>query len=165
MRAFILTLAIVILIPQGCGFQLRGSAELPVEMSRLHVVGLHGRDEFSTALTQLLRHTGTELVEADQASAMLNIVHQQLGSRVASVDQQGNALEYEIFFTVTFKVNGVDNEFEVEPVTLTSLRDYLYDENRILGIARESELLRKELKRDMASRIVFHLQALNVRSQ
>jgi LPS-assembly lipoprotein len=98
------TLAILLsALISACGFQLRGSVELP---PLLRVTLLQARDPWegvAAALRTELESAGARITtHSEEATAILSLLGERSQRRVLSVGRGGKASEYELFEEVTF---------------------------------------------------------------
>ena len=148
-----LVLALVVMTVGGCGYQLRGSVSLPPGLDAVRVAGPL---EISNALTRLLDGGGIHVRSArGSTGALLQLGDERFNRRVLSVDPDtGKESEFELAYSVTFRVTGGDGE-ELMPEQMVSLlRDYVADADAVLGKGREEGVLHAEMRRDAAGQIV-----------
>lgn len=150
-----------LIIVSGCGFQLRGAAYLPPELSHTYIEGVSPYSNLATNLRQQLRANGVETVEdRNQATATLLITSNNHGRRVLAVGDNGKVREFQLYTVLSFEVKGVKNKLLLENQTITLTRDFAFDENNVLGKAAEAELLREDIEDDLARLILYRLQAI-----
>ena len=138
----------------GCGFQLQGAVAVPAAMDRTYIDGVDRYSAFYLEFGRSLEAAGVELVEsADAATAVFSIVFDDTGQRVLSVTARNTPAEFEVYYTIEYAlVSGTESLLSQQELTLT--RDYIYDETRVLGKAREEEALRAAIVDDLV-RIVL----------
>jgi LPS-assembly lipoprotein len=157
-----LLVSVLIALLCGCGFHLRGAAELPPALSRTHITGVSPYSGFAISLRRQLRANGVETVEdQQQATATLRITQNRTGQRVLSVDDDGKVREFELFTTLNFEVKGQDNKALLKNQTITLTRDFVFDQNDVLGKAAEADLLREDMEQDIIRLMLYRLQAIN----
>jgi LPS-assembly lipoprotein len=144
----------------GCGFHLRGQADLSSELARTHIVGVSPYSEFAANLRQQLRANGVQVVEAEQSTSTLRITRNVSGKRVLSVDQNGKVLEFELYSEISFEVTGQDKTLLLKNQTISLSRAFLFDVNDVLGKAEEEALLREDLQEDVVRLIIYRLQTI-----
>jgi LPS-assembly lipoprotein len=143
----------------GCGFHLKGSANLPASMEKTYIKG-----QSSTILLRNLRASlkasGVNVVDTvKDATAILDINRETEDRRVLSVSSAAKVSEYELSYAVTFSVYRKDGAVIVPAQTIRQTRDYNFDENAVLSKSDEESLLRKEMKRDAVSSIMRRIEA------
>ncbi len=145
--------ALLSVLLAGCGFALRGSADLAPEMSAISM-NLPSNNPLARELSTLLVAGGSELVDAAAASALMVFERNDLIRDVQSVGATARVREFALRYEVAFRVKARDGR-ELVPLTqLEIFRDYTFDQGQVLGAASEEEFLRDEMTREMASRIV-----------
>ena len=119
------------------------------------------RSHIVREIKRLLQTKDVQLIEQPRkAAATLKIDNEQTRRSVLSVDADGDPLEYRVYYQVQFSLmhesitNGtVSNVLEVS-------RDYAFDSNQVLGANSEEQILRTEMQRELAYRIVEQLSVL-----
>ena len=152
---FIFTL----LLLAGCGFHLRGSAELPPALSEIAVKD--GATDIAPDLRYALENAGVRV--SDSAAMVLQIRAEQYDKRVLSVDSVGRAREYDLSYTVRFllKEEGIAGDKGVvwiSEVPVTQARELRFDAAAVLGTAREEAQLKTEMRHDAILQILRQLQ-------
>lgn len=146
------------LLLSSCGFHMRGSVQLPPEMERTYIQG-SGSTAMMLELRRSLTASGATLVsEVDQASAILEIIQAQQDRRVLTVGSTARVREYELSYTVEFGVQRRDGAVLVPVQTLMLRRNYVFDENDVLGKGSEEELVRREMEREVAQGLLRRLR-------
>ena len=151
-------LALAIVIAGGCGYQLRGTDSLPSDLGAMHVAGPR---DVAVAVVQLLESAGVR-VESTRSStgALLQLRNERFSRRVLSVNPNtGKESEFELAYRVTFELTGAEGEELVPRQTVSLLRDYVFDPDAVLGKSREESVIRTEMRRDAAARIVRRIGA------
>ena len=152
---------ILLLSLQSCGFRMRGSVQLPPEMEMTYIQGA-GSATMMQELRRSLTASGATLVtEVDQASAILEIIQAHQDRRVLTVGSTARVREYELSYTVEFGVQRRDGTVLVPVQTLELRRDYVFDENDVLGKGSEEELVRREMEREVAQSLLRRLRVGN----
>lgn len=149
----IFTILAVALI-SSCGFQIQGALSTPAELQRTFIATDDRQSPFYRELRAQLQAAGVVLVEsAADATGVISILYDETDQRVLSVSARNVPTEYEVYYTIEYSVDGDETRL-VEPQTLTLTRDYTYDSRLVLGKAREQELLREAIVKDLV-RIVL----------
>jgi LPS-assembly lipoprotein len=112
-------------------------------------------------LARALRSNGVPLTEdRNEASSLLRILKNQADSRTLSVvPDTGKVAEIELHHEVLFTLIGTSGEELVPPQKIRVLRAYLDTEDEVLGKQREGEVLRKEMRRELADKMLRRLQS------
>ena len=147
----------LLLATAGCGFQLRGDADLPPEMARTQMVV---EDEYSTLARRvrvMLEQNGVEFVTGDQATAVLEIPMNRVVTEVLTIGDNARVREYRIVHTVQFRLVAAGGQELMSLQTLRQAREISFDEQKILATSREQEYLKEDLAETLARLMVTRL--------
>lgn len=145
-------------LPGGCGFNLRGAAELPTALQTLTLESLDPGSEVVREMRRALVNSGVELVEEPAAGIhRLGLGREESRERVISVNSVARAGEYEITMSLPFQLRAGERLL-MGPETLVMDRVYLADPENAVAKAEEAELIREEMRRDMVAQILRRLQ-------
>jgi LPS-assembly lipoprotein len=152
--------ALLALAVAGCGFHLQGVSRLPNTLDRPYVDTLDRYTDFYQSLTEALDVSGSRPVHASaEATAVVEVLRDESGQRVLSVSAENRPTDYEVFYTVEYRVRAGDREL-LPKQRLTLTREYSFDERALLAKQQEQELLRAALARDLAGLVMRRLAAL-----
>ena len=142
----------------GCGFQPRGQMALGETAGSLYLdapPALQVEIESALAGSTVERSTSREA-----ADAVLVVASERFERRVLSVDPyDGSEREAEIAYTVEFRIGRGGEQAAMEEQRLALLRDYLYRPEEVVAKEHEEDLIRAELRREAAARILRRLDA------
>jgi LPS-assembly lipoprotein len=141
----------------GCGFQLRGQAQLPFET--LYIPG------GSPFVVELKRNVAaasrTRLVDnAGDAQAVLGFTQELRDKVILSFNTAGRVSEYQLRFRVGFRVTdpkGGQVYLPTSEIFLT--RDMGYSDAQVLAKEAEEALLYRDMQSDMVQQILRRLVA------
>lgn len=147
----------------ACGFHLRGAFELPAEMSSVYISSA-STSALLLDLKQILETNGSTIAtDATVATATIKIEKEQTAQRVLSVDSSGRAREYELKYTVVYSLSTLsaaeDSTVIIDSKKLELIRDYVYDNQAVLGKSREKNVLLRDMQRDASRLILLQIQA------
>lgn len=155
-----LAAVVLVLVLAGCGFQLRGAANLPEEMSTTWVKVPDPTSAFARELELLLRGNGVTLAEGPgEGVAELRITRERITRRALTISGDARVREFELVFDLQFSLVDSFGEVLLGPESLRLERDFRFDEQEILGATTEEEMLREDLRRSMASALIRRLEA------
>lgn len=152
MRALsILALALLL---SACGFQLRGTAELPFETIYLPATGGIGLD----LKRNILAGTRTTVVDdPKQARAVFEFLQELRQKDILSLTAGGRVREFRLLYKVAFRVHdGKGGEF-LPAATLQLARDFTFNDAEVLAKEAEEQLLYREMQSDMVRQIMRRL--------
>jgi len=145
----------------GCGFKLRGSFELPAELQKIYVAGSQSSDLVKD-LNEMLAYSADVVTKRSDADAVLTIHKEESENRTLSVDSRGKVRESEMQYSVIYSLAIVEGEVLLDNEALLLVRDFIDDENDVIGRTNESAVIARDLKRDAAQQILRRVQALKV---
>jgi LPS-assembly lipoprotein len=155
-----LLLVVVLGMFSGCGFQLRSDPVVPPEMARTYIATNDRYSLFYRTFRMQLEDAGAVLVDSPvDATAEFAILTDDTGQRVLSVSARNVPTEFEVYYTVYYSVRSGERTL-LEPQLQTLTRDYTYDETRVLGKAREEELLRKAIVDDLVRLVLVQVSSI-----
>jgi LPS-assembly lipoprotein len=144
----------------ACGFQLQGALTTPAEMQRTYIATDDRRSLFYRELRTQILTSGVELVDSPaRATATLSISFDATDQRVLSVSARNVPTEYEVYYTIAYSLSSGKNIL-LQPQELTLTRDYTYDSTLVLGKAREEELLREAIVKDLVRVVLKQIATL-----
>lgn len=150
----------LVLVLAGCGFQLRGAANLPKEMATTWLRVEDPTSAFARELELLLRGNGVELADGPgQGAAELDIMRERITRRALTISGDARVREFELVFDLRFRLVDASGAVLLGPESLRLERDFQFDEQEILAAATEEELVREELRRSMAASLIRRLEA------
>jgi len=129
-------------------------------MSRTYIATNDRYSLFYRTFRMQLEDAGAELVDSPvDATAEFAILTDDTGQRVLSVSARNVPTEFEVYYTVYYTVRSGEKTL-LEPQLQTLTRDYTYDETRVLGKAREEELLRKAIVDDLVRLVLVQVSSI-----
>ena len=150
MRAAIATLLLSAALG-GCGFRLAGSEHLPPVLAKPYLSVKDPYTDFAREFERELKSSGASLQPGRQdATATIEVTKDLIEQRTLAVSARNIPTDYELRYTVTFKVEGHDDEI-LAPQTITLSRDYSFEENELLAKEHEADILRAQMARDLAT--------------
>jgi len=152
-------LLITLLFINGCGFQLRGAADL--KSQKLHIQSKYA-DRIANEVRRILTEQGVQIVPTSQtAQAVLYLRDESVERRVLSVSSTSGKLEeVELNYRVEMEVRKPDNSILLEKQVLSLMRDYRFDKNAVLAAGSQEEVLRADMFRDLVGQIIRSLRAI-----
>jgi len=151
MRAALAALALLLPALGGCGFRLAGSERLPAVLAKPYLSVKDPYTDFAREFERQLKDSGALLQPGRQdATATIEVTRDVVEQRTLAVSARNIPTDYELRYTVTFEVRGADAEI-LAPQTITLSRDYSFEENELLAKEHESDILRAQMARDLAT--------------
>ncbi len=158
MRRILIAAALMLLL-DGCGFQLRGSQTLPVE--RLYLA-LPINSPIGAEISRVVRSSTNAKVVQDRkdAQAIVELLGEQREREVLSINAQGRARDYQLRLRTTFRVVDPEGVELIAPTSLIARRDIGFNESELLAKESEEALLYRDMQSDLVRQIVNRLQGI-----
>lgn len=146
-------LALSTLLLAGCGFQLRGEAQLPFASA---FVEAPDASALATSLRQALTAQDKLAAQAKEAPVRIRVLDERREKNILSLSGGGKVREYRLIYKATLKVTDQMGGELIAPIELEQQREFSYDDALILAKeaeeanlnrAMEQEVLRQALRR------------------
>lgn len=153
--------AVLALALAGCGFHLRREAQLPASMQRIHIAGVDPNSPLGKDLVKALPRAGATVVDkVEDGVAVMKFEANAFTTDVLSVSGTARANEYSLRYHVEFLVENAAGTALLPRQTIELTREFTFDASQALGVAAETDLLTKELQRDMVQTVLRRLEAV-----
>ena len=153
--------AFLLMLIMGCGFHLRGAADISDSLKTMHIQGMSLQRGIGLYLKRGLVSNGIIVVDQPQEdSAILKITENKFDRRVLSVGSNAKVSEYELYARIRFSVLDAQGKTLAEGQSVEAQRDYQFDEDEVLGRESEEALLRDQLNKELVQSILRRLAAI-----
>ena len=141
----------------GCGFRLRGTAEVPFQT--LYLPGAT-----SGIALDLKRHiqagTNARVVDdAGKADAVMQFTEETRQKEVLSLTGTGRVREFQLRYRVGFRVHDGKGTDFVPQSLIVLTRDVTFNDAEILAKEQEEQILFRDMQTDMVQQILRRLAA------
>ena len=141
----------------GCGFHLRGTADVPFQT-------LYLPNADSGIALDLRRYVqaGTQARVVDdpkQAEAIVAFTEENREKNILSLTGAGRVSEFQLKYRVGFRVHDGKGNNYVPQSTLELTRDVTYDDADVLAKESEEQLLYRDMQGDMVQQIMRRLSS------
>lgn len=142
----------------ACGFQLRGSANLPYET--LHVAAPTTSAVANEIRRAVSRSSNTRIIDAPkEAQATLHVLSESREKIILALSGGGRVREFQLRYRISYRLTDKDNK-ELRPTTQILLsRDLSYNDTDTLSKESEEVLLYRDMQTDAVSQLLRQLQA------
>lgn len=153
-------LLVMILFLGACGFQLRGTAQLPFQT--LYVDS--GSSAAGPDLQRGLRYgTNVKIVStAGEAQAVLQLLDESREKRILSLNAAGRVSEYLLFYRLSFRLHDGKGKELLPAQPLELKRDFSYNDAQVLAKEQEEILLYKDMQNDAVQQVIRRLGTLKI---
>lgn len=156
MRALILLLALTL---SACGFQLRGSYNLPWET--LAISGVPENNELYFQIKRNIEAGSLTKIIADpkEAKASLVVLQNLQHKSILSLSGKGLVREFQLTRTFMYRIQDAQGK-EILPASQIVLqRDMTFDDERIFAKEAEEAMIWREMQQDMVQQLLRRLAA------
>jgi LPS-assembly lipoprotein len=144
----------------GCGFHLEGHTPLPDAVKAAYVQAQDPRSDFVQSLRKAMLISGAHPADRKEgATAVVNIVKDEVTRRVLSVSAANRPTEYEVTYTVQFSVEAGEKQLLANQ-EVSATRSYSFDERLLLAKEHEEAILRDAMAKDLADIVMRRLASL-----
>ncbi len=144
----------------ACGFRLQGHTPLPAVVKTPYVEAPDRQSDFVQSLRHELLSNGAQLEpEKGKSSAVISVLQDQMIRRVVSVSAANQPNQYEITYTVRVSVTAGDKEL-LPAQDVIETRTYSFSEPLLLAKGHEEDVLREDMARSLADRVMRLLSRL-----
>lgn len=146
------------LLIAGCGFKLRGAADLPFDTLFVQApVGSQFAQQFKRVVTY---GSGTKIVDDPKtATATLVLVSEAREKSILSLSGSGRVREFQLRYRMTYRMV---NKAAAETIPATEIaltRDFSFNDQDTLSKESEEALLFRDMQNDAVQQLVRRLQA------
>lgn len=152
----VLALVLALLVA-GCGFRLRGTAEVPFDS--LYIPG--ATSGMALDLKRNLQ-AGTKARVVDDpkgAEAVLQFTEETRQKEILSLTGAGRVREFTLRYRVGWRVHDGKGGDYVPQNTIALTRDVTFNDTEILAKEQEEQLLFRDMQSDMVQQIIRRLAA------
>ena len=145
------------LLLAGCGFRLRGTADVPFET--LYVPGATGGIALDLKRNIQAGTRATVVDDPKAAQAVLQFTEEIREKEILSLSATGRVREYKLHYRVGFRVHDNKGSDYVPQTRLTLSRDITFNDTEVLAKEAEEQLLFRDMQNDMVQQIMRRLAA------
>ena len=148
-------LASLLLLLAGCGFQLRGTANVPFE--RVYVPGATGGIALDLKRNIQAGTRAKVVDDPKSADAIVQFTEESRLKEILSLTGTGRVSEYQLRYRVGFRVHDGKGGDYVPQSTIQLTRDISFNDSDILAKENEEGLLYRDMQLDMVQQIMRRL--------
>lgn len=162
MKKLFIQLFTLALLPTlvACGFQLRGSIDLPPEWKTLHLSTISPNSELSRELRASFEANGIQWVGRAEAAYTLQVGTERFERRNLTIGQDAKAAEFELIMDSTLRVIDQEGNEIMALTTVSAHKVITNDPENITGKVEEARLLRVEMRSSLVRQIMRQVRFL-----
>ncbi len=144
----------------GCGWKLRGDANIPFESI---YIGFANSSLLGNELKRTVRSSGKIRVvdAAKDAEVLLTPIAEPRDKLALSTNSAGQIREYQLRLGLTFRVHDAKGTVYLPDTTISLTRDVSFNETQILAKEYEEALLYRDMQTDMVQQVLRRLAAID----
>ena len=150
-------LFVVCLSLAGCGFHLRGTANVPFET--LYLPSATGGIALDLKRNIQAGTRAKVVDDIKQADAVMQFTEETRAKEILSLTGTGRVREYQLRYRVGFRVHDGKGGDYVPQTTIQLTRDISFNDSEILAKEAEEGLLYRDMQTDMVQQIMRRLAA------
>jgi LPS-assembly lipoprotein len=140
------------LLLAGCGFQLRGTADVPFQ--KIHVAGATSGIALDLK-RQIQAGTNAKVLDDPrEADAILLLTQETREKEILSLTGTGRVREFRLNYRVGFRLHDGKGADYLPASTLTLTRDVTFNDSEVLAKEAEEALLFRDMQTDMVQQIM-----------
>ena len=149
------------LLLTGCGFHLRGRADLPFDSL---FVGVAENSAFGAELKRSIEATSnTRIVDRpERAQAIFSVMAEVREKTILSLNSAGRVREFQLTYRLTFRVHDAAGKDFIPLNDIVLLRDFSFNDTQVLAKEAEEGLLYRDMQSDMVQQVLRRLTAVKV---
>jgi LPS-assembly lipoprotein len=149
----------------ACGFQLRGTNGLYHMPFQSIYLGFSDTSPLGTELKRHLRGGDAVAVVTDpaKADAQFDVLSENRAKSILSLNSQGRVREYQLTYTLVFRVRDAKGAELLGPTTIGLKRSIAFNESQVLAKETEEALLYRDMQSDLVQQILRRLAAIKTR--
>jgi LPS-assembly lipoprotein len=151
-----LLLAALVLLA-GCGFKLRGTAEVPFQT--LYIPGSSGGIALDLKRNIQAGTAARVIDDPRQADAILEFSEESREKDILSLTGTGRVREFQLRYRVGWRVHDGHGGTYVPQNTIQLTRDVTFNDAEVLAKEAEEQLLFRDMQTDMVQQIMRRLAA------
>lgn len=146
----------------GCGFQLRGSAQLPFSTLNIALPESSAlRAEMARTITS---SSQTRIVDdPQQAQAVLSVLTDTQSKHILSLNSAGRVREYELVRNFAFQVTDPAGQSLIPRSQIVMRRDITFNDDQVLSKEAEETLLWRDMQTDLLQQLLRRLAAAKLK--
>jgi LPS-assembly lipoprotein len=148
------------LMLSACGFKLRGEANLPSSVQRVHVQIADPFSPLKRDLEAALKRAGAK-IEAESGDGIAEIILStvSLAPVVRSVGATAFVNEFSMIYHVEMQIADTEGNALTTLQVIEHSREFTFDRTQAIGISVEQDEIKKEMERDMVQAVMRKVEA------
>lgn len=138
----------------GCGFQLRGQAQLPFDSA---FVEAHANSGLGKALRESLALENKLADKAENATIRVLLAEESRAKSILALSGGGKVREYRLTLRFLFAVHDAKGRELVAPSEMVQVRDYSFNDSELLAKTVEEATLYRSMEQNALQQVLRRL--------
>ncbi len=158
-RASLLAAAVALIA--GCGFHLRGAADLPFQTLYIQAPPT---SLFATQLRRVVNASSkTEVIDDPKAAqATLQLIDERREKEILSLSGTGRVREFQLRYRIRYRIIDKEQRELVPPSEIVLRRDFSFNDQEALSKESEEAFLFRDMQTDAVQQLLRRLQATKI---
>jgi len=162
--SFLLLAGIAALL-SACGYHLRGEAQLPAGMERVHVDSSDQFGPLKRNVEKALERSGAKVEPAaGDGIAEVTLGAVSLAPIVRSVSANAKVNEFTMLYHVELQITDGAGKVVLPKQVVEQSRIFTFDQTQAIGTGAEQDVIKKEMERDMTQVVMRKVQSAERKS-
>ena len=160
-----LLLAGIVLLLSACGYHLRGEAQLPHGMERVHVDSSDQFGPLKRNVEKALERSGAKIEPAaGDGIAEVDFTAVSLAPIVRSVSANAKVNEYTMLYHLEMQITDGSGKVLLPRQVIEQSRVFTFDQTQAIGTGAEQDEIKKEMERDMTQVVMRKVESAERKS-
>ena len=152
-------LCLALLLPLGgCGFQLRGTVDIPEQWLAMHLATPSPNSELAKSVRSSFSNNGVQWLEASEANYVLQLGNEKFERRNLSIGANARAAEFELTLGTTMQVRDANGKEVIPQSDIMVHKIMTHDADNVTGKVEESNLLRREMRQELVQQLMRNIR-------
>jgi LPS-assembly lipoprotein len=144
----------------ACGFHLRGEAQLPPGMARIHVDSADPYGPLKRNLEKALARAGATIeANAGEGIAEIQLTGVSLAPVVRSVAANARVNEFTMLYHLELQITDSSRKVLLPKQVVEQSRVFTFDQTQAIGTGAEQDEIKKEMERDMVQVVLRKVES------
>lgn len=144
----------------ACGWQLRGTAEIPQGLSQLYIAADDSKGPLAIELQKTLKANRViPMTDSQNANYTLTLHEETKDKRTVGVGSDALSSAYELTLKAAYEIRTKNSALPTKAIAI-SVRSFSYNTASISSATQEEALLLGEMRRDLVQQILRRLNAV-----
>jgi LPS-assembly lipoprotein len=162
---FFLLLAGIVPMLSACGYHLRGEAQLPSGMERVHVDSSDQFGPLKRNVEKALERSGAKIEPAPgDGIADVSFTAVSLAPIVRSVSANARVNEYTMLYHLELQITDGAGKVLLPKQVIEQSRVFTFDQTQAIGTGAEQDEIKKEMERDMTQVVMRKVESAERKS-